>query len=175
MRNSFRAGSGFLCYNIFMKQIPVEEMIVKTLKKKKKTLALAESCTGGLISNRITDIPGSSKVFLGSVMAYSNQVKNEILGVDQTLIKNNGAVSSQVARAMAEGAKSLLCSDFAASVTGIAGPAGGSKEKPTGLAYIAFTGGEKTRTKKILFKGNRLENKKKFADAVLEMVLENIV
>ena len=161
-------------YNNHMKSVSSEEKIVRILKKKKKTLALAESCTGGLVSSRITDISGSSKVFLGAVLAYSNRVKTEVLGVDEALIKNSGAVSSQVGGAMAESAKSLLCADFAASATGIAGPTGGTKKKPVGLAYIAFTAGRKTRTKKVLVKGSRIELKRKFSDAVLEMVLENI-
>ena len=157
-----------------MKKIPIEEKIIKILKKKNKTLVLAESCTGGLASSRIPDVSGSSKVFLGAVMAYSNKVKTEVLGVDEGLIKKKGAVSAEVARAMAEGAKLLLRADLAASVTGIAGPTGGSKSKPVGLAHIAFTSGKTTKTKKVLCKGTRLEIKRKFADAVLKMVLEEI-
>ena len=153
---------------------PVELKIAKTLKKKKKTLVLAESCTGGLASHRITNIPGSSEYFKGGVIAYSDKVKISVLDVSPEIIKKHGAVSREAARAMAEGAGSVLKADMAAAVTGIAGPGGGTTKKPVGLAYIAFTSNKISKTEKVLFKGGRMAIKEQFSQAVLEMIWENI-
>ncbi|MGB2601142.1 MAG: CinA family protein [Candidatus Omnitrophota bacterium] len=152
----------------------LEIKIAKILKRKKKTLAVAESCTGGLIASRITDISGSSRYFSGGVVAYSNDVKTSVLKVPQSLIKEYGAVSRQVAQSMAEGIKAELDSDVAAAVTGIAGPTGGSASKPVGTAYIAVVSGKRKKTKKVNFKGTRREIKQKFAEAVLKLIAENI-
>ncbi|MDP8298389.1 MAG: CinA family protein [Candidatus Tantalella remota] len=157
-----------------MKTISFEERLAKILKKKKKTLSLAESCTGGLIASRITDLSGSSDYFLGGVTAYSDNVKMSVLDVPRNIIKKNGAVSREVAKAMAEGAKARTSSDFSASVTGVAGPSGGTGRKPVGLAFIAFSDGKKTRTKKLQYKGDRGALKKKFSDAVLKLILDNM-
>lgn len=150
----------------------LEEEIAQVLTKKKKTLAIAESCTGGLLSHRITNIPGSSKYFIGGIVAYSNSLKTSILGVPAGTMKKYGAVSREVALAMAKGARRAFKSDIAAAVTGIAGPGGGSKAKPVGLAYIAFSGGKKTVTRRVKFKGSRLSLKKKFSEAVLKLIIE---
>ena len=136
-------------------------------KRKRKTVAIAESCTGGLVSDRITDVPGSSEYFLGGVITYSNKAKETILGVPAGLIKKHGAVSREVARVMAEGARGVFESDIAASITGIAGPGGATKAKPVGLAYIAFASRKGTNTKKVVYKGSRREVKEKFANAVI--------
>ncbi|MDD5633789.1 MAG: CinA family protein [Candidatus Omnitrophica bacterium] len=152
----------------------LEEKIGKILKEKKLTLALAESCTGGLVSKKITDISGSSDYFLGSVIAYSNKIKVALLKVSPKLLKKNGAVSPETAKAMACGAKRLLKTDVAVSITGIAGPAGGSKEKPVGLAYIAFLSGKRSKVEKVFFKGTRRRNREKFAIEVLRVIIENI-
>ena len=157
-----------------MNPVSYEQRIAKVLKKKKKTLSLAESCTGGLISSRITDLSGSSDYFLGGVTAYSNNAKMSVLDVPGNVIKKNGAVSREVAKAMAEGAKARMNSDFSASVTGVAGPSGGSVKKPVGLAFIAFSDGKKTRTKKLQYKGDRVTLKEKFSNAVLKLILENL-
>ncbi len=149
-----------------------ELAIAKILKKKKRTLAVAESCTGGLVSHRITNVPGSSRYFRGGVIAYSNDVKMSMLGVSPGTIKKYGAVSRQVALAMAEGARRAMNADIAASVTGIAGPTGGTAKKPVGLAYIALVTGQKKRSRKVCFKGDRVSIKEQFAQAVLEMILE---
>ena len=137
-------------------------------------MVVAESCTGGQVSDRLTDIPGSSRYFKGGIIAYANEVKTAVLDVDPGTIHKNGAVSRQVALAMAEGARRALSADMAAAVTGIAGPSGGSSKKPVGLAYIAFSSGKKKRTRKVNFRGNRRSIKTQFAQAVLKLILENI-
>jgi PncC family amidohydrolase len=104
------------------------------------TLAIAESCTGGGLANRVTNVPGSSAVLLGGVVAYSNEVKQEFLGVRAETLAAHGAVSEAVAREMAEGARSRFGADFALAVTGIAGPDGGTREKPVGTVFIALAG-----------------------------------
>jgi nicotinamide-nucleotide amidase len=120
------------------------------------TVATAESCTGGLIGKRLSDHPGSSRYFLGSVVAYDNRIKQEVLGVPRELLETHGAVSEPVAAAMASGVRQLLGADFALSVTGIAGPDGGTEEKPVGLVYLglASRGGD-VRVEKHSFWGNR--------------------
>jgi nicotinamide-nucleotide amidase len=116
----------------------IEEWIVAELKRRGLTLATAESCTGGLLASRITDVPGASEVFHEGFVTYSNTAKTQILGVPAKFIESHGAVSPEVARAMAEGAQKRAKADFALSLTGIAGPGGGSAEKPVGLIYIAL-------------------------------------
>ena len=153
---------------------PPEEKIFRALLKKRKTLALAESCTGGLVSNLITDVPGSSKYFKGGVVAYSNKVKISLLGVSPSTIKKFGAVSGKTAREMADGVRLLMGSDLAAAITGIAGPSGSRPAKPVGLAYIAFSGKGRTIVKKIVCKGDRTGIKKGFALALLSMITRNI-
>lgn len=149
--------------------------VAKKLAQKGLTLALAESCTGGFISNSITDIPGASKFFKGGITAYSNDVKTSFLGVSKGLIKEYGAVSREVAISMAKGAKRVLRSDIAVSITGIAGPSGGTKKKPIGLAYIAFSSSKKELSRKVLLKKSDRKNlKKRFAQAVFQMISENI-
>jgi PncC family amidohydrolase len=155
------------------KDLP-EIRIARILRKKKKTLAVAESCTGGLVSSRITDIPGSSDYFLGGIVAYSNNVKISLLGVPGAVLKKHGAVSREAAIAMARGVKKALKTDVAAAVTGIAGPSGGSARKPVGLAYIAFVSGKNVRSLKVHFKGGRPAVKARFAQAVLEMIEESV-
>ncbi len=152
----------------------LEVQVGGVLKSRKKTLALAESCAGGLISSRITDVPGSSDYFKGSVIAYSNDIKSSVLNISDNIISKYGAVSSQVAGLMATSAKKHLKSDMAASITGIAGPGGGSKQKPVGLAYIGFSKGKTTKVKKVKFEGSRKVLKKKFSDAVLQIILKNV-
>ncbi len=116
------------------------------LKRHKKTLALAESCTGGNIAQMITSVPGSSKYFLGSVVAYSNESKQKILGVQQKIITEKGAVSRPVVEQMAEGARKRYGADYAIATTGIAGPDGGTRDKPVGTTWIAVASAEKTES-----------------------------
>jgi nicotinamide-nucleotide amidase len=127
------------------------EVVGQKLVEKKKTLAVAESCTGGLIAKMITDVPGSSRYFTYGWVTYSNESKVSELGVKKELIEKFGAVSSEVAQAMAEGAKRKSGSDFAVAVTGIAGPDGGSEQKPVGLVYISIASPDGINTEKFLF------------------------
>jgi len=115
-------------------------VVLEQLRQRQQTLSVAESCTGGGLGSELTAIPGSSDVLLGGVIAYSNAVKEHLLGVSAELLEQFGAVSDPVAQAMAKGARSLTGSDWSMAVTGIAGPGGGSAEKPVGLVYIAVAG-----------------------------------
>lgn len=127
----------------------LENVVGKLLMDSGKTLSVAESCTGGLLSKRLTDIPGSSQYFSGGVVSYSNDLKRELLGVPEELLSRFGAVSAPVATAMAEGCKARTSTDFALSMTGISGPGGGSEEKPVGLVFIALADGSDTQVKKL--------------------------
>ena len=128
----------------------IEQVVVKLLAQRKKTLALAESCTGGLIANRITDVPGASDIFLGGVVSYANSVKEAFLGVHADTLRQHGAVSEAVAREMAIGAREKFGSDFAIAVTGIAGPSGGTADKPVGTVFIALASPGGVDVKKFL-------------------------
>ncbi len=142
----------------------------KILEKKKKTLAVAESCSGGLLGSLITDTPGSSAYFLGGVIAYHNKVKMRELGVAETLLKKYGAVSEPVAEAMARGIREKLGSDFGIGITGIAGPDGGTMKKPVGLVYIALASKNKILVKKHILRGNRHEIKTRAAHRALNLL-----
>ncbi len=133
---------GSFVYSVDIESL--EELVVKELSSKNMSIAVAESCTGGLLSKRITDVSGSSQVFSTGIVSYSNQTKVNILGVDKELIEKHGAVSEEVARAMAEGVRKLDGSDIGIGITGIAGPSGGTEEKPVGLVYIALSDGIET-------------------------------
>lgn len=122
----------------------LEELVVKELSAQGKTLATAESCTGGLLSKRITDVSGSSGVFHMGVVTYANEAKEALLGVPREVLEQHGAVSEQTARAMAEGIVKRGGSDLGVGITGIAGPEGGTAEKPVGLIYIALSDGRDT-------------------------------
>ena len=133
----------------------VAEKLVALLNAKSLTCATAESCTGGGVSSAITAVAGSSSVYLGGVVSYANSVKENVLGVPLSVLEEFGAVSSQTAAAMAEGARTLVGADFAVSVTGIAGPSGGSEEKPVGLVWFALSSKSGVRTEKAIFSGDR--------------------
>lgn len=139
-------------------------------KENKKTLAVAESCTGGLIGHRLTNVSGSSEYFLEGAVTYSNEAKQNRLGVDPSLIQSHGAVSEPVAIAMAEGIRKRAGTDFGLAVTGIAGPTGGTPGKPVGLTYIAVTGSADTRCEKFLFHLDRVRNKERAAQAALNLL-----
>jgi len=127
----------------------------KLLREKGLTLAVAESCTGGLLGMRLTEVPGSSDYFRGGVIAYSNAVKEAVLGVPRAILEEKGAVSPECARAMAEGARRLLGADLALAITGIAGPTGGTPEKPVGLVYIALAHPGGVEVERHEFRGSR--------------------
>jgi len=133
----------------------VAEKLVELLKAQNLTCATAESCTGGGVGSAITAVPGSSAVFAGGVISYSNDVKREVLGVKAETLASAGAVSPETAAQMAEGVRTLLKTDLAVSLTGIAGPDGGSDEKPVGLVWFGLATKDGVRTEKVLFAGDR--------------------
>jgi nicotinamide-nucleotide amidase len=153
----------------------LEEVIVKLLMQRHQTLAVAESCTGGLLANRITNVPGGSEVFLAGYVCYANQAKIDMLNVDPQLLEKHGAVSDQVARAMAEGARVCAKSDYALATTGVAGPGGGSAEKPVGTVYIAAAAPDETITKKLFFPTDRETFKQIATQAALELLRKKII
>lgn len=152
----------------------IEEVIIKEATEKKLTLGFAESCTGGLLAHKLTNVPGSSAVFWGSITSYSNEVKINCLQVLEGTLSENGAVSKETALEMALGAKKNLNVDIAITTSGIAGPGGGSIEKPVGTIAIGVAG-PKTKTSEILnLKGDRLILKRRFAEAALFRMLREI-
>ncbi len=126
----------------------IEDVVVRLLTERKKSLALAESCTGGCLAQRVTDVPGASAVFPGGVVAYANSAKEKFLGVRAETLATHGAVSEAVAREMALGAREKFSADFALAVTGIAGPGGGTPEKPVGTVFIALASASGVEVKK---------------------------
>src|SRR5260370_22572795 len=127
----------------------LEEVLVEMLTKKKQTLTTAESCTGGLLANRITNVAGASAVLLAGYIVYANEAKTDILGIDPKLIEKHGAVSEEVARCMADGARKRARSTYALATTGVAGPSGGSEEKTRGTGYAAPPEQKDNKIKKI--------------------------
>jgi len=142
------------------------------LKKHQVTVATAESCTGGLLAHTLTNVSGSSAYFDRGVITYSNTAKIEVLGVPENLLKKHGAVSSEVAVAMAQGIQQRASVDYGLATTGIAGPTGGTKEKPVGLIYIAIATTDSVVFKRLRFSGDRLSNKENACTAVFELLLE---
>jgi nicotinamide-nucleotide amidase len=134
------------------------------------SLGAAESCTGGLVGGRLTDIPGSSDVFIGAVVCYADRLKTELLDVSAALIEAHGAVSEEVARAMAEGALRRLAVDLAVAVTGIAGPGGGTPDKPVGTVWLALASSERTEARRIIFLGSRREIRERAAQTALYLL-----
>lgn len=145
-------------------------MAVKKLSSCAKTLAVAESCTGGLLSHLLTNVPGSSKYFVLGVVTYSNALKTKLLKIPKGLILKYGAVSEQVCLKMASGVRKTAGADFGIGITGVAGPSGGSKEKPVGTVFIALDAKNKKICRKFLFKGNRLQIKMKSAKEALRLI-----
>jgi nicotinamide-nucleotide amidase len=142
------------------------------LRKGGLTISVAESCTGGMVGGLITDQPGSSAYFLGGVIAYSDQVKRDHLGVSSALLERVGAVSSEVAKAMAEGARSRFGTDLAVGVTGVAGPGSDGSNKPVGLTYIAVASANGTRARELRFTGDRASNRRQASVQALRMLAE---
>jgi len=139
------------------------------------TIGTVESATGGRTADRITDVPGSSDYFKGSVVAYSNEVKIALLGVKKATIKNYGVVSEQTALEMAQGGRKLLDVDICVSDTGIAGPSGDTPKKPVGLFYLGLAARDESLSQKHVFQGNREGNKRDAAEAVLNMLKQHLL
>jgi nicotinamide-nucleotide amidase len=152
----------------------LEQVVGDLLKLNHYTLATAESCTGGLLAGRITEVPGSSEYFVEGVVSYSNEAKIKLLRVPKKLIEEHGAVSEEVAKAMAMGIRKLANSTFGIGITGIAGPTGGSAEKPVGLVYIALADDTQTSARKLLFPGDRQFIRMLSVNAALDMLRRRI-
>jgi nicotinamide-nucleotide amidase len=159
-----------------MEDETLEEVIVKFLSERKETIALAESCTGGLLAHRLTNVPGASAVLLAGYVTYANEAKIDILNVGSRLIEKHGAVSEPVAQAMAEGARNRARSTYALATTGIAGPTGGSEGKPVGTVYVALASpDQKTITQKFFFPNDRETFKQLTAQAGFELLRKNLL
>lgn len=152
----------------------VEQRVGDSLKARALTLATAESCSGGLLGHRITNAAGSSAYFLGGIVSYSDDAKMKLLGVPQEILEAHGAVSEEVAGAMADGVRRRFQADVGIGVTGIAGPGGGSTEKPVGLVYIAIADEAGTSTAKNIFDGGRETIKEKTVNEALRLLLERL-
>ena len=153
----------------------LEQDVVDLLRQKGMNLGAVESATGGLISHLITNVPGSSDCYKGSITAYSNEVKIAVVGVREGTLNRYGAVSQQVARQMAEGGRKVLAVDICIADTGIAGPTGGTPGKPVGLFYIGLAHQAGTSARKHEFQGSREENKRCAAEAALSWLKEYLV
>ena len=152
--------------------VELAEHLQRICVERSLTAAAGESCTGGLVADAITDISGSSAYFHGSIVAYANETKMRLLDVPGEVLAAHGAVSAQVARAMAEGARRRLGASLAVGVTGIAGPGGGSEEKPVGLTYVAVADDVGTDVRRFTWQGEREANKIASAEAALELLIE---
>jgi PncC family amidohydrolase len=150
----------------------LEKLIGDYLRKNGWTFAIAESCTGGLICDRVTDVSGSSDYFMGGMVTYSNESKAKHLGIPVDYIKRYGAVSPQVAKMMAQGVRKAFHTTFGLSITGVAGPTGGTKRSPVGRVFIGLAAGRKVWVKKLDLKGTRREIKKQAAEMGLEFFCE---
>jgi nicotinamide-nucleotide amidase len=158
------------------------QILIQTLLKSRQTVSFAESCTGGLLSSKITEVSGVSSVFMGSVVSYSNEAKVEVLGVGSQNLQSHGAVSQVVAQEMAQGVRHRFHTDWGISITGIAGPTGGSEEKPVGTVWIGVCGPQLASSeakrpldffveaRKYFFKGNRRQIQVQSAQAALELL-----
>jgi nicotinamide-nucleotide amidase len=153
----------------------LEEVIVKLLAQRHQTLAVAESCTGGLLANRITNVSGASAVFLAGYVCYADQAKIDMLNVDARLIEKHGAVSEQIAHALAEHARASARSDYALATTGVAGPSGGSPEKPVGTVYVAFAAAGETVANRFFFPTDRETFKQIATQAALELLRRKLL
>jgi nicotinamide-nucleotide amidase len=148
----------------------MQAVVGRLLREQGRTLAVAESCTGGLVAEQISEVPGASAYFRGGVVAYANAAKTALLGVSEALLAQHGAVSEAVARAMAEGAKARFGADLAVAITGISGPDGGTAEKPVGLVYVALARAEGTSAAGFVFPLDRLRHRQLSARLALDWV-----
>lgn len=157
-----------------MDGIPLEERVGHLLRGQNKTIALAESCTGGLVGHLLTQVPGSSDYLRGGVIAYSNDAKEQILGVKRQTLDQFGAVSEETAIEMAQGARKLFSADYSIAVTGIAGPSSDDTEKPVGLTWLAVGSENATQTESHHWLGDRGKNKTLSAEAALRLLLASL-
>lgn len=153
-------------------EFPLELRIGNILRQRHATLGTAESCTGGLISHRITDVPGSSEYFAGGIVAYSYEAKVALLNVSWDTLNTKGAVSKETVLEMARGARQALGVDIAVSVSGIAGPGGGTPEKPVGSTWIGLTAPDGEWARHFVWQGNREQNKQYSCDAAFQFILD---
>ena len=149
-------------------------ILCSLLRERGKTMAAAESCTGGMIGSSITDLPGCSDVFMGSAVTYSNDAKMSILGVSEDTLMEHGAVSAETAREMASGACRVFNSDYSVAVTGIAGPGGATETKPVGLVYIAVADGPRTVATRNFFQGDRRSVREQTVDEALGLLIDMV-
>jgi PncC family amidohydrolase len=150
----------------------MERIVARTLTRRRLTLAVAESCTGGLIASSLTDIPGSSRFFLGGIVAYANEVKTRLLGVEAKTLELHGAVSKDVALEMARHVRRLTGAHTAIGITGVLGPAGGTDLKPLGTVFVAIAFCHGAYYRKLRLKGPRLQKKRRAKNAALTFLLE---
>lgn len=153
---------------------PLERLVGLRLSTTKRTLATAESCSGGLLAHLITNVPGASEYFLGGAITYANEAKIELLGVSERDLSQHGAVSETVARQMAEGARVRFGADLGLGITGIAGPGGGTPEKPVGLVFVALSYSDGFVVSRNEFSGTREEIKRQSAEQALKMLWESL-
>lgn len=158
-----------------MSDISLETRIGELLQSRNLRLVVAESCTGGLLGHRLTNVPGSSNHFLGGFIAYANEAKVGLLGVRQETLAEYGAVSRESVLEMARGARKRLEADIGLAVTGIAGPGGGTPEKPVGLTWIGLSAQGFDDARRFLWQGDRLHNKIQSAEAALNLLLEYLL
>ncbi len=151
---------------------PAVTNLASNLQERNWTLAVAESCTGGLLCNRITDVPGASDYFEGGIIAYSYEAKVQLLGVTWSTLKQHGAVSQAVALDMARGVRQVLSTQVGVAITGIAGPGGGMPEKPVGLTWIGLSAPDYEEARQFIWEGNRLENKNNSVQAALKLLID---
>jgi nicotinamide-nucleotide amidase len=151
-------------------ETPIEELVLELCRNRGLTLATAESCTGGLVAARLTSVPGSSDVFVGGVVPYSNELKTAELDVEAELLRAHGAVSPETAEAMARGARRRLDADVSVAVTGIAGPDGGTADKPVGLVYLHASGPEGDLAAELSFPGDRATIRSRATVGALHLV-----
>ena len=149
---------------------PIEELVLDLCRERGLTLGTAESCTGGMVAERLTSVPGSSDVFTGAIVAYADEVKGRELGVPQDVLERHGAVSAETAAAMAAGARNRLGVDVAVAVTGIAGPGGGSEEKPVGLVFLHAEGPAGSRSRDFVFPGDRTSIRRRATVTALHLL-----
>jgi len=153
----------------------LEQVVGECLLRKEETLAVAESCTGGLIAERITRVPGSSRYFMGGVTCYSNQSKVEFTGMPPLLLEMSGAVSAEVAKSLAEGIRERMGASIGIGVTGVAGPSGGSEEKPVGLVHLALAMGDQVEHRECRFSGDRERIRFWASQTALDMVRRRLL